>query len=143
MRARDESGQLTILVIGFATIAVLVVGVVVNASHAFLQRRSLASWADGAVTAAAQSVSYGDLYAGGVADSVPLDEADARAAVADYAARNDLGGRFDDFRVERVDVDATTGRVSVEVAADVPLVLMEGAAAVTITAEASAIAVVR
>jgi hypothetical protein len=47
---RDESGQLTPLVIGFAVIVVLLVAVVANASNAFLHRRSLASWADGAAT---------------------------------------------------------------------------------------------
>src|SRR5699024_8190055 len=54
--SRDERGQITVLMIGFAVVLVMFVGVVVNASHVFLERRSLSSWADGAVTTATQQV---------------------------------------------------------------------------------------
>ena len=62
-RGRDD-GQITLMIIGFVMIIVLAVGVVANASKAFVYRRSLASWADGAAIAAAQSVAEDVVYAG-------------------------------------------------------------------------------
>ena len=53
---RSDAGQITLLIIGFVMIVVLAVGVVANASKAFVYRRSLASWADGPAIAASQSV---------------------------------------------------------------------------------------
>ena len=56
MRRSHDDGQITLLIIGFVMIVVLLVGVIANASKAFVYRRSLASWADGAAVAAAQNV---------------------------------------------------------------------------------------
>lgn len=120
--SRDESGQLTPLVIGFAVIVVLLVAVVANASNAFLHRRSLASWADGAATAATQQVAEQVVYAGPLGDTLPIAEDEARAAVLDYVARHGLTERFDQFAVVIVDVDGATGAVTVEFSARVPLV---------------------
>lgn len=136
---RRDSGQLTILIIGCALIAIVAVGVVVNASSAFLQRRSLASWADGAVLAAAQSVDHRSVYGQGVNETLPLSTESARAAVSAYAVRNGLTERFDDFRVTHVGIDPRTGRVTVRLAATMPLVLIGEAASTPITADASAI----
>lgn len=143
MNVRGEAGRVTLLIVGFAAVAVLAVAVVVNASNAFLQRRSLASWADGAVTAAAQSVSHERLYAGDAAGTLPLSETAARDAVAGYLLRHDVAARFDGFALTGVHVDAGSGRVSVELAAHVPLVLMDGAGAAPITADASAVVPLR
>lgn len=147
-RRRDESGQLTPLVIGFVVIVLLVVTVTANASKAFLYRRSLASWADGAAIVAAQSVSEQAIYAGAVGEHLPLAESAARAAVVDYVARNELGGRFDDLTVVRVVVDPGTDAVTVGFAARVPLIWANDTTAsfsrgIPVTAEASTIAVLR
>ena len=84
-----------LLVIGFVVIVALLVTVVANASTAFLVRRSLSAWADGAATAAAQSVDEGAVYGGRVGHALPLSAARAREAVAGYAVRNGLPGRFE------------------------------------------------
>lgn len=136
---RRDSGQLTILIIGCALIAILAVGVVVNASSAFLMRRSLASWADGAVLAAAQSVDHHSVYGQGVNETLPLSTEAARAAVSAYVVRNGLAERFDDFRVTHVGIDPGTGRVTVRLAASMPLVLIGEAVTTPVTADASAI----
>lgn len=130
---------MTILIIGCALIAVLAVGVVVNASNAFLQRRSLASWADGAVLAAAQSVDHQLVYGEGVSETLPLSTEAANEAVLAYVARNDVEERFDDFRVTHVGIDPATGRVTVQLSASIPLVLIGEAARTPITADASAV----
>lgn len=136
-RTTGERGQITLLMIGLAVVLVMLVGVVVNVSHVFLERRALASWADGAVTTATQQVAYDGIYGDRELDHLPISEAAARDAVVAYAAANGLGERFAGFRVAGVAVDA--GRVTVSFAATVPLVGIGGVAPpVALTAEASA-----
>jgi uncharacterized membrane protein len=118
---RAESGQLTPLVIGFAVIVLLAVTVVANASNAFLHRRSLSSWADGAAVTAAQQVAEQVVYSGHLGDALPIAEDQALTTVLDYAARNGLTERFEGFSVVLVDVNDATGAVTVELAARVPL----------------------
>jgi uncharacterized membrane protein len=138
-RRRADDGQITLLIIGFVMIVVLAVGVVANASKAFVYRRSLASWADGAAIAAAQSVAEDVVYAGPVVEELPISPSDARRAVDDYVARNGLGRRFDALRVE-VGVDPAAATVTVEFAAWVPLMLSGDAAGIPISAAATATA---
>ncbi len=118
---RDESGQLTPLVIGFAVIVILAVTVVANASNAFLHRRSLASWADGAAPVAAQRIAEQVVYTGRLGETLPIAEDEARAAVLDYVVRSGLGERFSGFTVVDVSVNGATDAVTVEFAARVPL----------------------
>ena len=48
MRCRDEEGQVTLLIIGFASILLMAIVVVIDASAAYLQRQGLDNLADGA-----------------------------------------------------------------------------------------------
>lgn len=147
MRRRDESGQLTVMVIGFVVIVLLMVTVMANASKAFLHRRSLSSWADGAALVAAQSVSEAAVYAGELGDVVPLAEGEARSAVSGYVSRHGLPGRFTQFSVATVTVDPAGQTVTVTFAARVPLVWTNETTpfggGVPISAEATAVAIVR
>lgn len=148
IRWRDESGQLTPLIIGFVVIAMLGMTVMANASKAFVHRRSLASWADAAAIVAAQSVSEQAVYTGAVGDVMPLADDAARAAVAEYVARHGVAERFDGFAVVQVEVNPVTDVVRVGLAARVPLIWANEAAAaygggIPVTAEASAVAVLR
>jgi hypothetical protein len=141
----DESGQMVILILGFAVIVALLVTVVANASKAFLFRRSLSSWADGAAVVAAQSVSEEAVYTGQVADVLPLSQSEATAAVRQYVVENDLSSRFDGFRVAGVTVDGDDGTVTVTFDANVSLVFVndiapEYAGGVPISASATAVA---
>jgi uncharacterized membrane protein len=138
-RRGSEDGQITVLIIGFVMIVVLAVGVVANASKAFVYRRSLASWADGAAIAAAQSVAEDVLYAGPEVDELPIAAAEARRVVGEYVARNGLRRRFDDLRVE-VGVDQAASTVTVEFAVRVPLLLSGDTAGIPVAASASATA---
>jgi hypothetical protein len=139
---RDDSGQITLMIIGFAVIVVLAIGVVANASKAFVYRRSLASWADGAAIVAAQNVAEDAIYAGPRVDELPISATGARGAVADYVTRNALAERFEAFDVA-VDVDPTAGTVTVEFAARVPLVLAGDGVSIPVTADATAVAPLR
>lgn len=85
LRRRDDNGQLTLLVIGYAAIAVTLIVVGVDASKVFLARRALSSVADAAALRAAQSVDKTALYAGsaGCGDDLPLDPSRAATTAAD------------------------------------------------------------
>jgi uncharacterized membrane protein len=136
---RPDEGQITLLIIGFVMIAVLAVGVVANASKAFVYRRSLASWADGAAIAAAQSVAEDVIYAGPHVEELPISASEARRVVDDYLARHGLAGRFDGLRVD-VGVDPVAGTVTVSLGVRVPLVLSGDAAGIPVSASATATA---
>jgi uncharacterized membrane protein len=139
MRWGREDGQVTLLVIGFMMIVVLLVGVVANASKAFVYRRSLASWADGAAVAAAQNVAEDVVYTDPVLDELPISAAGARGAVADYVARHGLSERFDQFDSSVV-VDPTAATVTVAFQARMPFALAGDVGGITIGAEATATA---
>jgi hypothetical protein len=111
------------MIIGFAVIVLLVVTVVANASAAFLVRRSLSSWADGAAVVAAQSVSEEAVYTGRMGEVLPLSQSAARESVGGFVARHGLAGRFEAFRVEVVTVRAD-GAVTVTFSTRMSLVLV-------------------
>lgn len=107
---RRDDGQLVLLVICYAAIGALLVTVVVNASRAFLERRSLTAAADGAATAAASAVDLGAFYDGDIGDALPLAQAAVAQAVTDYVADAGLPARFTGFTVlsQRTDGAAVT-----------------------------------
>lgn len=82
---RDE-GSVLVLVVGLAVVLMLLVAVVVDVSALVLQRRSLASTADGAAVSGAQGIDYPAFYAAGPGAGVPLSGSEVAARVAEYAA---------------------------------------------------------
>lgn len=84
---RGEQGQTTVLIIGFALVLATLVGVVADASAAYLQRQSLNTLADGAALAAAEQVEGATVYAGGLGEQrAPLDTDLIHDAVGAYLA---------------------------------------------------------
>lgn len=71
-RPKGDDGQLLVLIAFFGVVLVLFVAVIVDASAAFLARRSLSSQADGAALAAAQSLDLDAFYNGPGGESLPL-----------------------------------------------------------------------
>ncbi|MGH8825318.1 MAG: pilus assembly protein TadG-related protein [Jiangellaceae bacterium] len=139
MNRRRDDGQVTLVIIGFVWIGVVLVGVVANASKAFVYRRSLASWADGAAVAAAQNVAEDVVYTGPVLDDLPISADGARGAVTAYVARHGLAERFEDFDAA-VAVDPAAATVTVAFRARMSLVLAGDVGGIPITAEATATA---
>lgn len=131
----NERGQISLLVIGFAVILLSLVAVVVDASQVVLLRRSLASLADGAALAAAQSLAVDALYSGQAVEYLPVDERRAGRAVQDYL-------RSSTIPLTAVDVRVAGEVVTVLVAAqaELPLVgaVVAGFEGTTVTARASA-----
>ncbi|MDT9591573.1 pilus assembly protein TadG-related protein [Nocardioides zeae] len=127
-RWRDQRGQTTVLIVGFAGVLFLLVAVVVDASAAYLQRQGLATIADGAALAGADAgATGGEVYTGGLdaGGRVEQSERAAAAAVDAYLGSIDAYGRYPGLAYETRVVD---GSVEVRIAAplDLPLTLPGG-----------------
>jgi uncharacterized membrane protein len=131
-RADREDGSIMLLTLGCVAIALILVIVVVDASAVFLARRSLASDADGASLAAAQSVSSQTVYANGAGAQLPLDA--VQDAIARYEGGNpsQLVGAVE--HEETGDTVVVTGKRSVHL----PFGSFLGIADVTVTATSRA-----
>lgn len=123
---RDERGTVTLLIVGFAVVLLMGIGVVVDASAAYLQRQGLDTVADGAALAGADAGSrnLGALYGEGIGSRVRLEQAEAaaRAAVGDYLRRTGASGTYPGLRVS-IHLDAGAQAIVVDVHAplDLPL----------------------
>lgn len=98
MTGRDqhatERGQTALLIAGFFLVAVMLVGVVVDASAAYLRRAALNGLADGAALAAADGVQGEQVYTDGLDDIAEIDPFAARSHVATYLAETGAHTRF-------------------------------------------------
>lgn len=115
---RADAGQTTVLIIGYAVIAMLLVTVVVNLSKVFLAQRSLDAAADAAAVAGAQAVRVSPYYRVGAADQLPLAESLARQQAYRHlsaAGMFDPARSCDDFTVEGVSLAPTGDAVDVTV----------------------------
>ena len=125
-RGHDERGTVTLLIIGFAVVLLMGIGVVVDASAAYLQRQDLDTVADGAALAGADAGSrnLGSLYGEGIGSRVRLEQAEtaAREAVTDYLHTTGASAKYPGLRVG-VHLDRAAQAVVVEVHAplDLPL----------------------
>jgi hypothetical protein len=102
---RDEGGQTIVLIVGFAVVAAMMVGVVVDASAAYLRRQGLDSVADGAALAAADGIQGEQVYRGGLGEHADIDLDAARGYVADYLRATAAPTRYPGlaWAVERLD----------------------------------------
>ena len=138
-RSRDEVGQVTLLIIGFATILLMAVVVVVDASSAYLQRQGLDNLADGAALYGADLGSAG-VYDEGLADPrLSQREAAVQAAVRGYLDRAGAARAYPGIDVA-VLVDAAGRSVTVRLAAplDLPLSVPGSPGAPTVAASSTA-----
>jgi uncharacterized membrane protein len=115
---REESGQTSLLIVGFFVVAVLLVVVVVDASAAYLRRQELDALADGAALAAADAVREELVYTEGLGETAQLDPVAARQQVAGYLRGVGAHGRYAGLRYT-----VSAGPDSVEVRVTTPLKL--------------------
>jgi hypothetical protein len=116
--SRTERGQATLLIVGLAVVAIMMVAVVVDASAAYLRRSGLDSLADGAALAAADGVQGRQVYEGGLEERARIDPAVARRYVADYLRATGADRRFPGLSYH---VAARTDRVVVRISAPLEL----------------------
>lgn len=144
-RDRGERGQVTLLITGFATVLLMAMVVVVDASAAYLQRQGLNTLADGAALAGVDAGSHGEtFYEGGLGvEQLPVSAAEARAGVASYLGSVGAAGRYPGLSWQ-VGVDEAGGRVEVRLRAplDLPLTFPGSPQRAMIGASASAVVTV-
>jgi hypothetical protein len=117
-RSRAEHGQTSLLIVGFAIVAIMMVAVVVDASAAYLRRAGLDSLADGASLAAADGIQGRQVYEGGLGRRARIDPVVARRYVAEYLAATGAARRYAGLSY---DVEAGTDRVVVHIATPLAL----------------------
>lgn len=99
MSRRNEHGSVTPLVIGFALILATLVGVVVDASSAYLRRQGLDSLADASALAATDGLEGDQVYTHGLGKLARIDPGTAQRYVEDYLARSGARRRYPGLRV--------------------------------------------
>jgi uncharacterized membrane protein len=139
---RDDSGQLLLLVLVYFLIGAAIVMLVADVSKVYLAKRALASTADGAALAAAQSIDRAAFYRDGASGDLRLDPASAVEAVQSYADRNGLDARFTEFSYDQPQLSDSGRTVSVRVHCHVVLpftgFFTGGARSINVDAQASA-----
>ncbi len=137
---RDERGQATVLIVGFAVLIAMVVALVVDASAAYLQRQGLDTLADGAALRGADLGATGeDVYQGGVPqDTLALTAAQARAAVTAYLRDAGAYTRYPGLSFT-VRIDGDRVEVSLHAPVDLPLSIPGSPGRATIGAHGSAV----
>ena len=144
MRRREEDGQATLMIVGFAFVLMMAIAMVVDASAAYLQRQRLDTVADGAALRGADLGATGrEVYTGGVpADRLDLTADAVRAGVHEYLAASGAYAEYPGLSFT-VDVDRATSSVTVHVRAplDLPLTVPGSPQVATIGATGSAVVV--
>jgi Flp pilus assembly protein TadG len=144
VRRRDEHGQTTVLIVGFAVVLLMMIGVVVDATAAYLHRQGLTSVADGAALAGADAGSRNEavLYGEGIgaAERLAQARAVAQAAVADHLRATGAYAEYPGLTVQ-VGFDPTRDSVVVSLRAplDLPLTVPGSPERAVVGARAAAV----
>jgi hypothetical protein len=121
----DDTGAITVLVIGYVAIALALIVVGIDVSKVFLAERALSAAADSAALAAAQGVDRTAVYDGSglrCGSRLPLDAARATALATGSVADNDgdLQRSFSRLDAPVTDVTGGTATVRLSGAVGVP-----------------------
>jgi hypothetical protein len=144
MQRRDEDGQTTMLIVGFALVLAMAVAAVVDVSAAYLQRQGLDTVADGAALRAADLGATGEeVYGGGVPHGrLELSADRIRGSVREHLAASGAYAKYPGLAFD-IDVDPATSTVTVHVTAplDLPLTVPGSPDVAMIGATGSAVVV--
>jgi hypothetical protein len=139
---RGESGQVTLLVLGFSMVAILLIVGTVAVTSVQLSRMRLLDAADGAALDAADSLDFG-AYRGGLGDAVAVNDVTVRGTAVRYLAARPRPESLLAWQVAAGtgSPDGQTAVVRISGVADLPLVgglLDELGGSVMITVESRA-----
>ena len=117
-RLRGERGSVLLLGVGAVAICLLALVVLVDASAAFLQRRTLVSLADAAALAGAQGIDLDDYYANGASAATRLDPDVVPARVRGFLTGSTP---IEGLRLESLETDGRTVRVALSAPLRLPI----------------------
>jgi Flp pilus assembly protein TadG len=137
----NERGSIAPLIIGFTLLVAVLVGVVVDASAAYLRRQGLNSVADAAVLAATDGLQGDRVYTHGLGARAEIDPATAREYVEQYLRSSGVLERYAGL-TWTVSTSATTVVVRVAAPLDLPLRVPGVGESATVTGTAAAVVVV-
>jgi len=126
--ASGDAGQISLLVIGYCTLAIALLTVVTSASAVHLERKRLLEVADSAALDAADALDSPLYYGGGgvgpPGTGVPLTGASVRASVAEYLRLRGAAGEFEGLAVAEPTgtPDGSTAEVTLVARVRLPLV---------------------
>jgi len=138
---RGQSGQASVLVIGFFLVVALTVAVVVDASAAYLRRQGLSNLADAAALAAADGVMAEQAYAGNLERPAPIDPAVARRHATAYLDQVDARSTYAGLTLD-VGMRGDTVTVRLSAPVDLPIAPPDWEDQPIVTGEAAAYVVV-
>jgi len=130
-RSGEESGQVTVLVIGLTMVTFAVSGLAVDGTRAFLARRALQNLADAAALAAADQVDADAFYSGGGRE-ISVDPDAARAAASDLLGRAGGGSEGN------VSIHGSTVGVRLIARVETSFLLLLGVSSIPVSATAQA-----
>lgn len=143
-RPREERGQVTLLIIGFAGILLMAIVMMIDASAAYLQRQGLDNLADGAALYGADVGADGVYEQGLDAERLSQREAAVRSAVRDYLARAGAATTYPGIDVGvRIDPVGRSVTVRLEAPLDLPLTIPGSPSSPTVAASSTAAVTVR
>jgi uncharacterized membrane protein len=128
---REETGQATILVLGFALICFAIAGVAVDGTRAWLYRRTLQNAADASVLAGAAELDRVSYYAS-AGEIVEVDPVAARSAAWEWMAKRGLPVNV------AIEADATRVRIEVRGSVETTFLTLIGVSDLPVAAEARA-----
>ena len=97
--ARDDDGQVAVLIIGFVMLSLLILTVVMAASAVYVERKKLLSVADGASLAAADTFALADVQGSAGAPVPTLSDGAVHSTVQRYLADTGAADRFDGLSI--------------------------------------------
>ncbi len=135
-RPRDQTGQITAMLIIFSLCALLAVVAVTDISASYLRRQSATSLADGAALAATEAAAA-NVYGSADDEYVPIEPAAAYAAVTTYLRDTGSYTAYPGLSVS-VSVEGATVRVALTMPYQLPVPLPGVDSTTTIHATGSA-----
>lgn len=119
-----ESGQLTVMIIGFTVLCLLVATTVMAVSAVHIEHKKLLSAADGAAAAAADSFRIADTASSEGPPAAVLAPERVRGVVTTYLERDGAASRFGGLMVAAAtgSPDGRTATVSLSATARIPVV---------------------
>ncbi|HLR84856.1 MAG TPA: pilus assembly protein TadG-related protein [Nocardioidaceae bacterium] len=137
-RHSNDTGQMSVMIVGFLTLLLLLAAVVVDVSAAYLRRTAMNNIADGAALAAADAVQGHHVYTAGLGTDAPIDATVAGHYVADYLATSGATSEYPGLRWQVVQ-DGADVRVTVRAPLDLALSVAGWGDDVVVTGKASAV----